>query len=370
MQQGPLLNVFKRIFLKTFKIQAILFILVFLIAAACYGEELKKDTGKVKKVTIDTNYIKPYNKNCIIKGWVDYKVISLSMTPLNMGSMLEKSIIYIPNVSTSMGLAASYKFITLSYSFKIPYTTRKADKYGSSTYRDFKFTFTKQKFIASGIFRQYKGFYIENTTSLFTSWFENNQRPQRPDIQYTYLGMEGFWIFNNRKFSSDAFFTQKDIQYKSAFSLLAMGDLGITQLKGDTVLIPAETGYSGELSDVSKMMFYSIDASIGATVSWVIGHRVYISPILFGGFGLQLKQYHKPEDDLLKVRLLYRINFRLSMGYNSKNFFGGLFIETENMIMPDKNIFMMSNVLAINGFLGVKFNAFKNVHLKPKRAKN
>jgi len=369
MQKAPLSYFLKRLILNAFLIQTLLFFLIFFFTNVCKGEELKKDTGKIKRTTIDTNYIKLYNKNCIIRGWVDYKVISLSMTPLDMGSMLEKSIIYIPNVSTSMGLAASYKFITISYSFKIPYSTRKADKYGSSTYRDFKFTFTKQKFIASGIFRQYKGFYIENSSSLFTSWLEDKTVDQRPDLQYMYLGMEGFWIFNNRKFSSDAFFTQKDIQYKSAFSLLTMADLGITQLKGDTFLIPAKTGYSGELSDVTKMTFYSIDASIGATYSWVIGHRVYISPILFGGFGLQVKQYKKPEDDLLKVRLNYRLNFRLSMGYNSRSFFGGLFIETENVVMPDKKIFMMSNVLAINGFLGVKFNAFKNVHLKSKKSK-
>jgi len=366
MQKSPFFYVLKGFITNTHHIWAFVFFLILFCNAVCKGEETKKDTSKIKKITFDTNYVKLYNKNFIIRGWLDYKVISLSMTPLDIGTMLEKSIIYIPNVSTSMGLAASYKFITLSYSFKIPHSTRNVDKYGSSTYRDIKFTFTKQKFIASGILRQYKGFYIENTTSLFTSWFEDKHPRHRPDIQYTYLGMEGFWIFNNKKFSSDAFFTQKNIQYKSAFSLLAMGDLGITQLKGDpdSTLIPKETGYSGELSDVSKLNFYSIDASIGATYSWVIGHRVYISPILFGGFGIQVKQYKKSADDLIKVRLIYRINFRLSMGYNSKSFFGGLFIETENMLMPDKKIFMMSNALAINGFLGVKFNVFKNLGKK------
>lgn len=303
----------------------------------------------------DTNYVKVNRKKFMIKSWTDYRVISLSITPLDFGSMLLKSNIYIPNVSTSQGIAASYKFITLSYSFKIPYTTRNADKYGSSAYRDVKFTMTKQKFIFSGIFRQYKGFYTESTTSLFTSWFENNPRPQRPDITYMYLGMEGFWIFNNKKFSSDAFFNQKDVQYKSAFSLLAMGDLGITQMKGDTFLIPSETGYEGKLSDMKQLSFYSMDASIGAVYSWVIRHRVYISPIVFGGFGIQLKQYHKPEEDILGVRLLYRLNLRLSMGYNSKNVFGGMFIETENVLMPETKILMMSNVLAINGFFGVKF---------------
>lgn len=342
-------------------------VILFFYTTLCLGEETKKDSSKVKKITYDTNYVKFNNKNSAIRGWLDYKVISLSMTPLDFGSMLSKSIIYIPNVSTSLGLAASYKFITLSYSVKIPYSSRMVDKYGSSTYRDVKFTFTKQKFIVSGIFRQYKGFYTENTTSLFTSVFSSSPRPQRPDIQYIYLGSEAFWIFNNRKFSSDAFFTQKDIQHKSAFSLLAMGDLGITQLSGDSALIPRETNYSGELSDMSKLTFYSIDASIGATVSWVIAHRVYISPIIFGGFGIMLKDYKKPNDDLLKVRLIYRVNFRLSMGYNSKNIFGGLFVETENMVMPDKKILLMSNVLAVNGFLGVKFNAFKNVHLKRKK---
>jgi len=358
--------VFPNSHIKTLRFWFLLFYILTLFSGHAYAETAK-DTSKVKKITYDTNYIKLYNKNCVIRGSLDYKVISLSMTPLDFGSMLSKSIIYIPNVSTSMGISASYKFITLSYSFKIPYSSRMVDKYGSSTYRDIKFTFTKQKFIASGIFRQYKGFYTENTTSLFTSIFEKNPRPQRPDIQYTYLGMEGFWIFNNRKFSSDAFFTQKDIQYKSAFSLLAMGDLGISQLKGDSSLIPTETGYSGELTDMTKLTFYSIDASIGATFSGVIAHRVYISPIIFGGFGIILKDYTKPASEMLKVRLIYRINFRLSMGYNSKNFFGGMFIETENMIMPEKKILMMTNVLAINGFMGVKFNAFKKVHWGKKK---
>lgn len=314
----------------------------------------------------DTNYVKLNNRKFIVRGWLDYKVISLNMTPLNIGSMVEKSIIYIPNVSTSIGLALSYKYFAFSYSFKIPYLYRDAEKYGNSTYRDMKFSYIKRKFIVSGIFKQYKGFYIENTTSLFTSWFEDNPRPQRLDIEYMYLGLEGFWVFNNKKFSSDAYFNQKDLQYKNAFSLLAMGDLGITQLKGDTFLIPKETGYTGELSEMKKFNYYSIDASIGATYSFIIKHRVYIAPILFAGFGVQIKDYDRPGDDLLKTKLIYRINFRLSMGYNSKSFFGGIFVETENMIMPEKEILVMSNALAINGFLGVKFLGFGRKSKTPK----
>lgn len=311
----------------------------------------------VRANPIDSLYIARFPRIYSLKLFVDSRNTEFSLRPsTQIDSIRSKTIVYAPNLSYSIGVAATYKFFGLSLSLRIPNSNRDESKYGKTLYRDLQIHMYRPKIGAVAYYKMYKGFYNQLPRNILPNWNRGDAMPIRPDIYMRNIGADAFYVFNDKKFSLRAAYRQTEKQIRSASSFLLRADFDLVDVYGDSSLLPLSVDkYFGTMQGLKELSFTSVGLMAGFIGTKVVKRDFYITPSLFVGPGYNIKYYGAKNGDVYHNNFSMKVNARLGAGHNTNKYIYGFFLEADANIMPEKDIQFKSTFLILNVFCGRRF---------------
>jgi hypothetical protein len=136
------------------------------------------------------------------------------------------------------------------------------------------------------------------------------------------------YIFNNRKFSYRAAYTQSDRQKKSAGSFLVGAESYYVIGQGDSSLIPPDikNTYFWQSMPYDRSTNFSLGVSGGYAHTFVIKQKIFFSFSAVPGlsFGKAAIYYAPPDTKTTSFSVNASLMWRFAMGYHSSSFFAGL----------------------------------------------
>lgn len=248
---------------------------------------------------IDTTYIGRFRQEFSLRTYVYQKFTALSH---QIGETKETN--YHPNKPVGIGLGVQYKNFSLSGG--MTFNALRDKKRGKTKSLDFQYHYYGRKFIGDVFFQRYKGFYVEEG---------NDDDPiihLHPDISLVQYGVNGQYVFNNKKFSYRAAFHQHEKQLKSAGSFQLGGGMYYNRISGDNTFI---------VNDDNLVSGYQINIAGGYAHTFVIKHKFFISFGLSVGISLGAERI---EDFVKSVVISPSMFPRFSLGYNADSWSIGL----------------------------------------------
>lgn len=301
----------------------------------------------------DSLFLKPFSRKVSIRSMIGIKEFSFSISS-NPEIENHRRISYKPNNGLIGGIGVSYNNILLSYYFKIPRTELNANECGKTSTSDYQINLTNRYVYLSAYHRKYSGFYVTKPQETYPDWEAGMQYPLRPDIKYTTKGIETIISLNPRKYSLNASIKLTEQQLRSVFSTLLYANYTVINIHADSSLIPIHLrNYFFEGSDLFKSSFYGWSIQPGITYSFVKS-KWFFNPMFFAGFGhLQKDLYFTDMGSKRYKDYYFRISTKFNCGYNSKQFFTGIFFDWNEMFLPEKNLMIKTenlNVMLVAGF--------------------
>ncbi|MCD7972173.1 MAG: DUF4421 domain-containing protein [Candidatus Azobacteroides sp.] len=195
---------------------------------------------------VDSSYISSYPQKLTIRPYFAYNLFGMnSETPDG-----DKS--YYPNNAPiyGIGISVNNTIINFGYGYGAEFMVDK--EYGKTKSVDFQIHNYGRRVTFDIFYQKYEGFYSDDQKEI----------ELYPDLKINQYGFHGQYVFNYKRFSYQAAFTQNEKQLKSAGSLLAGVGIYQTEILSDSSFL-----YNGEHS-FSNFQF---GVSAGYAYTWVLG---------------------------------------------------------------------------------------------------
>lgn len=230
-----------------------------------------------------------------------------------------------PNGMTNLGFGGSWKGLALNLSFGLPKTGGSTEKYGETKRYDIQFSSMTDRFYFDGFLSGYKGYYNDNPQD-FIDW-ENDYFPQIPNLTVSSVGLSGFYIFNNKKYSYKAAYKRTAVQHKSAGSF-ALGIYGnYDDVNTDNGFIPKEFPDSIKSDfDLKAFTNLAVGISFGYAYTFVLWKNVVLNLGAFPGIGIQQSSMTSLTGvNTNTTKLGEQIKGTAALGYEYKSFYLGFY---------------------------------------------
>lgn len=333
---------------------------------------LKHNIRKLNKV--DTTYIEPqrYNYAFMIQNTNTYELYRIQ-------SNLGYSVTFAPNMSLRVGPYFGYRWIFIGYTIDV---THLYDEVNDRT--DFNLSLYSNKIGLDLYYRKTgDGYYIRS--SYFGDDF--NTEPLR-DVKFggvttSNKGFNAYYIFNHRKFSYPAAFSQSTVQRRSAGSpLIGIGysNQNVTvDWRALDDLIASRTGRRiiaeeyDSTRESSTFHYDDINISGGYAYNWVFARNWLLDASLCIGLS-----YKKTRSDVQSKWLSFRdftaknLNldgtFRFAVVYNNMRWYSGMSIVTHAFKYRCENFETENLFGTLNVYVGFNFgHKYKKKNHKGKK---
>lgn len=228
-----------------------------------------------------------------------------------------------PNDVFNQGIKIQHKWFGLGIGFS-PKKLQE-DKKGSTDELDLHlYIYSKRQYL-DAYFISYKGFYLENFRQNDSLKKHYTSFPLLPDLSLTTAGLTYLHLFNHKKFSLRASFTQNEIQKKSAGSFVLGSSLNYMRMENSGNIIPKELR-AVALADQQfiKVSFYDISVLPGYAHTFVY-KRFYFTLVPMLGLALQYQDFSTVDKrNPARFSNGFRSLSKVSIGYNSDRFFCAL----------------------------------------------
>ncbi len=233
-----------------------------------------------------------------------------------------------PHGTTNLGVGFNYKFLGLGISVGLPTSDESNKIFGRTKRFDFQASYYGKKFAADGFFQNYKGYYVENPTTIM-AW-EEPYYPQTEDLRVFSIGGTVFYIFNSETFSYKAAYLRNEIQKKSAGSFTAGIFAFRDELTSYDGFIPDEfpDSIKNEI-DIKAFDASSIGIAGGYMHTFVIRGNFFINLALVPGIGYRRFKVVDLDNNSLYLNTPgIQLQTKIAMGYEFKQFYLGLISAT------------------------------------------
>lgn len=293
----------------------------------------RKVRKEIKKMNaIDTTYIAPnkYNLAFMLERSFWYENCSIG----GITDESRQNITFAPNPDKKLGIYFGWRWIFLGYTFDLK------DVFGKNK----KKTKNKKEFELS-IYSSRLGvdLYWRKTGSNFkirsTSGFEltENEKSDLGDfngLECNMKGLNAYWIFNYKKFSYPAVYSQSTNQRKNAGSLMVGFSYTQNHYIFDYTQLPMSLlGQLNNAMMISEEKYANYSINIGYGYNWVFAKNCVVNLSLSPAIAYKkAKSYSNEEDEIpqniLKFKWLKQVNLDLIgrtgiVWNNSKYFVGG-----------------------------------------------
>ena len=291
-----------------------------LVTGVRYTEDKIKEVGKQINA-IDTNYISPnlYNLAFMLEHSTWYEHYQLGTNQNNQIQKLNFS----PNLGTKMGIYFGWRWIFLGYTFDVE------DLFGDNKNKP------KKKEMSLNIYSSKFGMdlYYRKTGSDFKlrsqegfNLDEQFKNIQFDGLQSNIIGLNAYWIFNHKKFSYPAAYSQSTNQRKSAGSFMAGFSYSRHKIFFDHNKLPNPmTENLNPQLQFNKIIYSDYSLGFGYGYNWVFAKNWVSNLSLLPGIGF--KKSKIDDNDFKDEHWIKDINFdlitRAAVVYNNSKYFAG-----------------------------------------------
>ncbi|NEQ49026.1 MAG: DUF4421 domain-containing protein [Leptolyngbya sp. SIO3F4] len=237
----------------------------------------------------------------------------------------ETRIHYRPNDNLALTLGGNYRGLGLAFSYSTNAFDRDTEEKGTTRALRLQFQTYQRKFFIESSFERYTGFFIENPEEIGLTNAE--VYPQLDDLSTVDVRLQGYRVFNDRKFSFRALHLQTERQFKSAGTWLLGGVVQYYGSLGGTRLIPEESQrLELKAIDVNRFRNVRVSLSGGYAYTWVFHKRLFLSGVVLPDVGWELVETRNAITDVSQQDFSPSVNaeMRAVAGYTVKNFFAGV----------------------------------------------
>ncbi len=312
-----------------------------------------------KPSSFDSTYIESYDDWLVLRLYGIVKDFSFGLNTAYLSEEAELS----PNQNLNVGFGFNYKWLGINFGFNFPFINNDDDIYGKTRRMDGQMNLYGRKFIFDGHFQLYKGLYLENPSSFVDYEPSPKIYPQMPGHKVITLGGSFYYLFNYRKFSSRAVFTNNERQKKSAGSWMLGGFLENIFVKSDSLILPPVNGEEILKEEDNFRSAYIINLGIkgGYIHTFVIFNNYYFTISVKPGLGIGHTRFKFP-DDHAKVQYtpFASVSSRLAIGYSSRKYFWGFYAVNESYSFAREELVVNYGLGHLRFFFGVRISGFKN----------
>jgi len=293
----------------------IIIILICLTSQLLFSQEIIGREHVNDTISNDESYFTDLNNQFILRFYGLYKANNINL------SNGKETVKYRPNGIYSMGVGFNYKFLGLGISYGAPLSQKSKDKKGNTQRLDLQMSMISSSIGLDGFLQVYRGYYLSNPDD-FTQW-NSDDYPQLPEMDVITLGINAFYIFNNKKFSYRAAFISNQVQNKNAGSLTA-GLFGtFDQVKTNNGFVPEDLSDSIQTEfDLKSFEAYTIGLSAGYMYTFVFRKGFYLSLAAVPGIGYRhFKIVELDNVQSYKDQFAVQLLGRIALGYTKKRFY-------------------------------------------------
>ncbi len=217
----------------------------------------------------------------------------------NRGSEPEKN--YLSNKPPSFGLGLSLKNTIISFGYGYGFDFMRDKSKGRTSVKwDLQFRRYTRYFVFDLFYQEYKGFYQDND--------KEKDYKLCPDLKIRKLGAFGQYIFNNKRFSYKAAFSQNQKQLRSAGSFLLGAEIYNTWINSDSSFV---------YNDKKDFSSFQFGVNAGYAHTWVLNRHWHISGSISMGINLASEKFSTFGQR--KILLCPSIMPRIAAGYDRSN---------------------------------------------------
>jgi len=307
-----------------------IFIIIFSVSLFSYSQE---------NVSInDSVYFESMRNKFNVKLEFDNDIETYEFNAMNSNYSIR------PNTSLRTLIGFNYRFLGFKIGFSPQlFKSEDYDKKGDTRVFKMKVDFFYKKWVQSFEYSDVKGYYVEN------AFDENSNYSILPNLKTQVIRGKTRYSFND-SFSFKAVLNQIDIQRKSAGSFVP----GLTY----------EYFKISDASSLTKIKSFNFIVDAYYLYTFVIHRKWYSNLGLAPGLGYGYSKLTEGEANHVSTSNDFILNFNslISLGYNSKYFYGGL---TYNLIatsLDNSSVINFDSVRSVfNVSIGYRFNAPKAI---------
>lgn len=291
------------------------------------GEDVARSiryTGRqIRKVVnnVDTNYISPnkYNLSFMLEHSTWYEHYRLGSTEHGRPQRLN----FAPNMGMKLGIYFGWRWIFLGYTFDIEDLIGKNKNKSDKT--EMSLNIYSSKFGVDLYYRKTgSDFKLRSSEGFLTN--NNDNSIDFNGLRSNIKGLNAYWIFNHRKFSYPAVYSQSTNQRKNAGSFMAGFSYSQHTIYFDYNLLPANM--KNELNSnlrFNKVYYSDYSLGFGYGYNWVFKKNWAANLSLLPGVGFKKAKINDQNDsknDWIKD-IDFNLITRAGITYNNSKYFIG-----------------------------------------------
>lgn len=294
---------------------------IFLLIFPCFYF-LKAQETQLVNLDSTNLYYTDYSEQFNFKLYTLFKLNTIEIK--NNQDRLELN----PNSPLGLGFSVNYKALGISLGIGLPQTQTNLSKYGKTSRVDFQVSFYLKNFGLDSYFQLYKGYYNSNPDD-FIEW-SKTAYPLLPEMRTISIGLSGYYVFNNEKYSNKAIISRTQVQHKSAGSLLLGVFLNYDEASSPDGFFPNELPDSiGSDFDLKGFMYFATGLTIGYTYTWVISKSFYLNGNIVPGVGYKdIRLVNNAGITEVERQAHAQLHLRAVLGYEHAFFYMGLTAST------------------------------------------
>lgn len=237
---------------------------------------------------------------------------SQKYTEFSLKDKSSKDIHYYPNTTFNLGIGATYNNFSLNLAYGFGFLNQDKEK-GKTKYLDLQSHFYWRKWITDFEGQLYKGYHLSKGFAT-----DAGKYYYRGDMKVALFGISQYRIFNPKRFSYRASFTQNELQKKSAGTFLAGADIYYGTVNADSSLVPQSIQQIYYGKNTQKINCFSFGLGIGYAYTLVLHHHIFFTGSLTTSLNFSFANEHVPVNQGFHFSVNPVTRFRVAAGYNSR----------------------------------------------------
>lgn len=292
---------------------------------ACRPLEVLAQETPYQPSAIDDDYITDHQHELLVRAYGSHK-----FTRLSYGEYGRKEhVLYKPNSNYNIGVGFNYQWLGVNIGFTTPFVNNDGDKFGHTDYLDLQAYVYLRKFVIDFYAQSYESYFLANNEVLQIA---PTSTLIRSDLQTRNLGVSVEYLFNHRKFSYRAAYLQNEHQKKSAGSFLAGAGFLYLDVRADSAILPAGIRYADFLANqqfnYTSTGVFSVHGGYAHT--FVINQHFFVMGSVVAGIGANSMTIKDDKARTSDSKFSLSLNgiFRTGIGYNSDDYYAGVYFVT------------------------------------------
>jgi hypothetical protein len=220
---------------------------------------------------------------------------------------------YHANTPLNIGVGLAYKFVSFSISKGLGFL-QSNEKKGYTKSFDLQTHVYRRKWVFDALAQFYQGYYLgqprlggEGGSGYYL----------RPDMRLRMVGVTGYRILNDRRFSYGSVLGQGGYQQRSAGSFLIGGNAFYTAINADSAFAPFKIDSNYSRDDIRKMHLFLVGVGAGYGYTYVYRKHFFVHGSVNASLNLNFSKEIGAGITSNKVDVSHDLIFRFGTGYNT-----------------------------------------------------